>query len=107
MQHHVRVCTCKTELDAIKLILNGALSVEAGELGLTINTTWHSDLALLTYASFLCRYYYITGYSKMAEQRIRELGGLFCSHLWKYPVHAFVGEIVKGQLAESMLAIML
>ena len=25
------------------------------------------------------------------------LKGFFQSHLWKYPVHAFIGEVVKGQ----------
>ena len=34
----------------------------------------------------------------MTEQRIKGLGDLFRSSLWKYPVHAFVGEIVRGQL---------
>ena len=32
----------------------------------------------------------------MTEQR-NKLGGLFHSVLWKYPVHTFIGEIVKGQ----------
>ena len=28
---------------------------------------------------------------------VKILKGFFRSYLWKYPVHAFIGEVVKGQ----------
>ena len=34
---------------------------------------------------------------------VKVLKGFFQSFLWKYPVHAFVGEVVKGQLRLHML----
>ena len=34
---------------------------------------------------------------------VKVLKGFFQSFLWKYPVHAFIGEVVKGQARSYML----